>query len=57
MYFLIADMIILYFSKALLNEPNEKDPAQAEAYTIYRENKAEYERRVRAEAAKHRADA
>jgi len=48
---------ILLGIQALLNEPNEKDPAQAEAYTIYRENKAEYERRVRAEAAKHRADA
>lgn len=34
----------------LLNEPNCKDPAQAEAYTIYVQDKLEYERRVKAQA-------
>ncbi|XP_076242427.1 ubiquitin conjugating enzyme lesswright isoform X2 [Calliopsis andreniformis] len=34
----------------LLNEPNVKDPAQAEAYTIYCQNRLEYEKRVRAQA-------
>lgn len=34
----------------LLNEPNIKDPAQAEAYTIYCQNLTEYEKRVRAQA-------
>ena len=36
----------------LLNEPNIKDPAQAEAYTIYCHNRAEYERRVKEQAAR-----
>lgn len=34
----------------LLNEPNVKDPAQAEAYTIYCQNRLEYEKRVKAQA-------
>ena len=34
----------------LLNDPNIKDPAQAEAYTCYCQNRAEYEKRVRAQA-------
>lgn len=41
---------ILLGIQALLNEPNVKDPAQAEAYTIYCQNKAEYEKRVRQQA-------
>uniref|UniRef100_A0A667J6A3 Ubiquitin conjugating enzyme E2 I n=1 Tax=Lynx canadensis TaxID=61383 RepID=A0A667J6A3_LYNCA len=36
----------------LLNEPNIQDPAQAEAYTIYCQNRVEYEKRVRAQAKK-----
>lgn len=38
---------ILLGIQELLNEPNIKDPAQAEAYTIYCQNRVEYERRVR----------
>merc|ERR1712168_1153648 len=34
----------------LMNEPNIHDPAQAEAYTAYTQNKAEYERRVKQQA-------
>lgn len=41
---------ILLGIQALLNEPNVKDPAQAEAYTIYCQNKAEYEKRVKQQA-------
>lgn len=41
---------ILLGIQDLLNEPNIKDPAQAEAYTIYRQNRLEYEKRVRAQA-------
>ena len=41
---------ILVGIQDLLNEPNIKDPAQAEAYTIYCQNKTEYEKRVKAQA-------
>ncbi|CAH1794067.1 unnamed protein product [Owenia fusiformis] len=41
---------ILLGIQSLLNDPNIRDPAQAEAYTIYCQNKEEYERRVRAQA-------
>ena len=34
----------------LLNDPNIKDPAQAEAYTCYCQNRTDYEKRVRAQA-------
>ena len=34
----------------LLNDPNIKDPAQAEPYTLYCKDKVEYEKRVRAQA-------
>ena len=36
---------ILLGIQELLNEPNAKDPAQAEAYGIYMQDKAEYDRR------------
>uniref|UniRef100_A0A2K5DSU0 UBC core domain-containing protein n=1 Tax=Aotus nancymaae TaxID=37293 RepID=A0A2K5DSU0_AOTNA len=36
----------------LLNEPNIQDPVQAEAYSIYCQNRVEYEKRVRAQAKK-----
>ena len=36
----------------LLNEPNIRDPAQAEAYTIFNQNRAEYDKRVRQQALK-----
>jgi ubiquitin-conjugating enzyme E2 I len=45
---------ILLGIQELLNEPNIKDPAQAEAYTIYCQNRAEYERRVREQAIRFR---
>lgn len=35
---------ILLGIQELLNEPNPKDPAQAEAYAIYMQDKAEYEK-------------
>ncbi|CAG0890195.1 unnamed protein product [Darwinula stevensoni] len=41
---------ILLGIQELLNEPNIRDPAQAEAYTIYCQNRLEYEKRVRAQA-------
>ncbi|EDW28587.1 GL19266 [Drosophila persimilis] len=34
----------------LLDNPNAKDPAQAEAYTAYTQNRQQYEMRVRAQA-------
>ena len=34
----------------LLTEPNVNDPAQADAYTAYTQNKTEYERRVKQQA-------
>jgi hypothetical protein len=37
----------------LLNDPNPSSPAQSEAYNLYKNNKVEYRRRVRAEAAKN----
>ncbi|KIH45199.1 ubiquitin--protein ligase, partial [Ancylostoma duodenale] len=40
----------------LLNNPNPDDPAQAEAYQIFCQNRAEYEKRVRREAAKFSAE-
>uniref|UniRef100_A0A8C1T1B5 UBC core domain-containing protein n=2 Tax=Cyprinus carpio TaxID=7962 RepID=A0A8C1T1B5_CYPCA len=41
---------ILLGVQELLNEPNIQDPAQAEAYTIYCQNRMDYEKRVRAQA-------
>jgi len=41
---------ILLGIQDLLNDPNPSDPAQAEAYNCYRNNKLEYERKVRAQA-------
>ncbi|XP_026468988.1 SUMO-conjugating enzyme UBC9-A-like [Ctenocephalides felis] len=41
---------ILLGIQDLLNEPNVKDPAQAEAYTIYCQNRMEYDKRVKAQA-------
>uniref|UniRef100_A0A672I8F0 UBC core domain-containing protein n=2 Tax=Salarias fasciatus TaxID=181472 RepID=A0A672I8F0_SALFA len=43
---------ILLGVQELLNEPNIQDPAQAEAYTIYCQNRMDYEKRVRAQAKK-----
>jgi len=45
---------ILLGIQELLNEANVKDPAQAEAYTIFCQNKVEYERRVREQAMRFR---
>ena len=47
-----------YFSgiQDLLNDPNIKDPAQAEAYTCYCQNRTEYEKRVLAQARAMNAD-
>ncbi|XP_022084832.1 SUMO-conjugating enzyme UBC9-B-like [Acanthaster planci] len=41
---------ILTGIQALLDEPNIKDPAQAEAYTIFTNNPTEYEKRIKAQA-------
>ena len=41
---------ILLGIQDLLNDPNIKDPAQAEAYTCFCQNRADYEKRVRAQA-------
>ncbi|CAB3406086.1 unnamed protein product [Caenorhabditis bovis] len=40
----------------LLNNPNIEDPAQAEAYQIFCQNRTEYEKRVKREAQKYAAD-
>ena len=37
----------------LLDEPNPNSPAQSEAFNLFMSNKAEYRRRVRAEAKKN----
>jgi len=37
----------------LLNDPNPSSPAQTEAFQLYENNKSEYRRRVRSEAAKN----
>jgi len=37
----------------LLDDPNPNSPAQSEAYNLYMNNKTEYRRRVRQEAAKN----
>jgi len=47
---------ILLGIQDLLNDPNPKDPAQAEAYTCFCQNKLDYERRVRAQAKAHPAN-
>lgn len=41
---------ILIGIQDLLNEPNIKDPAQAEAYISYCENRVDYEKRVKEQA-------
>ncbi|CAJ0565866.1 unnamed protein product, partial [Mesorhabditis spiculigera] len=40
----------------LLTNPNPDDPAQAEAYQIYCQNRVEYEKRVRREAQRYNAE-
>ena len=37
----------------LLDSPNPLSPAQSEAYNLFTNNKAEYKRRVKAEARKN----
>ncbi|EPY50814.1 SUMO conjugating enzyme Hus5 [Schizosaccharomyces cryophilus OY26] len=41
---------ILLGIQDLLNDPNIASPAQTEAYTMFKKDKIEYERRVRAQA-------
>ncbi|KAH9997332.1 ubiquitin-conjugating enzyme/RWD-like protein [Russula vinacea] len=36
--------------QALLNDPNVNDPAQSEAYTMFKNDKMAYERRIRQQA-------
>ncbi|KAI8364645.1 ubiquitin-conjugating enzyme/RWD-like protein [Radiomyces spectabilis] len=45
---------ILLGIQDLLNDPNPESPAQQDAYMLFRKDKKEYERRVRAQAAKNR---
>merc|ERR1711942_502947 len=47
---------ILLGIQDLLNDPNIKDPAQAEAYTCFCQNRTDYEKRVRAQARAMNAD-
>ena len=49
---------ILLGIQELLNEPNAKDPAQAEAYAIYMQDKVEYDKRKIGErwSSLHRTD-
>lgn len=44
---------ILLGIQALLDEPNELDPAQSEPFKLFREDREEYRRRVRAQVAKY----
>ena len=46
----LTNELICFHFQDLLNDPNIKDPAQAEAYTCYCQNRAEYEKRVRAQS-------
>ena len=39
----------------LLDNPNPESPAQAEAYNLFKKNRAEYERRVKQEVQKNPA--
>jgi ubiquitin-conjugating enzyme E2 I len=39
---------ILLGIQTLLDEPNQNSPAQAEAYQLYRKDREQYERKVRA---------
>ncbi|THH20977.1 hypothetical protein EUX98_g8477 [Antrodiella citrinella] len=41
---------VLLGIQELLNDPNVNDPAQSDAYTMFKNDKAAYERRVRAQA-------
>lgn len=45
---------ILLGVQDLLDDPNPDSPAQHDAYMLFRQNKKEYERRVREQAAKNR---
>nr|AVD53619.1 ubc9 [Dugesia japonica] len=45
---------ILLGIQDLLNNPNPKDPAQAEAYTMFLQSKKEYEERIKKQAEQHR---
>ena len=49
-FFLLIFILFIMDIQDLLNEPNIKDPAQAEAYTCYCQNRTDYEKRVRAQA-------
>ncbi|TKR77921.1 hypothetical protein L596_018810 [Steinernema carpocapsae] len=40
----------------LLNNPNIQDPAQGEAYQIYCQNRAEYDKRIRKQASQFKED-
>ncbi|CAG8494752.1 9904_t:CDS:10 [Acaulospora colombiana] len=45
----LATQILLGIQN-LLDEPNPESPAQSEAYTLFKKNRAEYEKRVRQQA-------
>ncbi len=45
---------ILLGIQSLLDEPNDLDPAQSEAFRLYRESRDEYHRRVREQALANR---
>ena len=45
---------ILLGIQELLGNPNEKSPAQKEAYEVYVKNKEEYKRRVKEQAKENR---
>mmetsp|Transcript_24724 Transcript_24724/g.39857 ORF Transcript_24724/g.39857 Transcript_24724/m.39857 type:complete len:160 (-) Transcript_24724:225-704(-) len=47
---------ILLGIQALLTEPNIKDPAQQEAFDLYRENRDDYNEEIRKQALKFRPD-
>ena len=44
---------VLMGIQELLDNPNEKSPAQSEAYAAYTSDKASYERRVKLEVKKY----
>lgn len=51
---MISSFQILLGIQELLDSPNEKDPAQADAYQAYITNKTDYANRIRKQAQQYR---
>ncbi|KAG9102586.1 E2 SUMO-conjugating protein ubc9 [Ceratobasidium sp. 370] len=42
--------LVMLFPEDLLNDPNISDPAQSEAYTMFKNDRTAYDRRIRQQA-------